>query len=337
MAQFLGVMLDPFADNRGGSPNGPPLPFGPAADLPPEIADAYAALMPTKAPPANTRNPWTVWGAATGGYSKVNGNAVLGSNDTTSRAYGFAAGADYRTGPNTVLGFAISGGGANWSLANALGTGSSDALHVGVYSSHRFAGSAYVSGALGFAHHWVTTDRDVTLPAAAHYRASLGANVLGGRIETGYRLAMRSVGVTPYAALQAVSVFAPAYGETATSGSGAFALSYASRTATTTRSELGAWFDLTRLIGAGQVMTLRARAAWAHNWNSDPSVSASFLALSGTNFTVNGAAPPRDAALLSAAAEIKLRHNLALLGKFDSELGAHSRSYTGTAAIRYAW
>ncbi len=336
MAQFLGVMIDPLVENRGGNVGGP-LAFGPAADLPLEVAAAYAALMPVKAPPVSPGSPWTVWGSATGGYSKVNGNAAIGSNDTTTRAYGFAAGADYRLNPSTILGFSISGGGTNWGLANALGTGRSDALHVGVYGSHRFAGAAYVSAALGYAHHWVDTERSITLPAAARYRADFAANVVAGRIETGYRVALRSLGVTPYAALQAIAVKAPAYGETTTSGTSAFALSYASRTATTTRTELGAWFDLSRLIGAGRVMTLRARAAWAHNWYSDPSVSASFLTLSGTNFTVNGAPLPRDAALLSAASEFRLCHNLALLARFDSELAARARSYTGTATIRYVW
>ena len=55
------------------------------------------------------------------------------------RAYGFAAGADYRVAPGTVVGFALAGGGTNWSLAGGLGTGNSDAFQAGVYGSHRSA------------------------------------------------------------------------------------------------------------------------------------------------------------------------------------------------------
>uniref|UniRef100_UPI0013D292EA autotransporter domain-containing protein n=1 Tax=Klebsiella michiganensis TaxID=1134687 RepID=UPI0013D292EA len=68
----------------------------------------------------------------------------------------------------------------------------------------------------------------------------------------------------PYAALQATALFMPAYRETATSGTGALALSYASRSFTATRSELGVRVD-TSVTLDGLVLTLKAKAAWAHD------------------------------------------------------------------------
>jgi autotransporter-associated beta strand protein len=338
MAQFLGIALDPFLDSRG-EVNGPALAFGPnAAGLPADVATAYAAAMPTKAPPAASfAQRWSLWGSAYGGHNKTSGDVNAGSNDLTARAYGFATGADYRYSPSTILGFAIAGGGTNWSLANSLGGGSTDALHVGVYGSHRFAGSAYFSGAFGYAHHWVKTDRSVTSPVSSQLKADFGADVMGGRLETGYRVAMRTLGLTPYAALQAIRVSAPAYSETATSGSAAAALSYASNSATTTRTELGLWFDSRQFLSGGQTLSLRARAAWAHNWFSDPALAASFQTLPGTSFIVNGAAPAKDAALLSAAAEYRFGRGWSLAGKLDSEFGAGSRTYAGTATLRRSW
>ena len=50
---------------------------------------------------------------------------------------------DYHVSPiTTVVGFALAGGGTNWGLANALGTGRSDALQVGGYGISWF-GPAY--------------------------------------------------------------------------------------------------------------------------------------------------------------------------------------------------
>jgi autotransporter-associated beta strand protein len=339
MAQFLGVTLDPFVDSRGDV-NGPALAFGPnAAGLPSDVAAAYAAAMPTKAPPAAAgfAQRWSLWGSAYGGHNKTSGDVSVGSNDLTARSYGFAAGADYRYSPNTILGFAIAGGGTSWSLANSLGGGGTDALHVGVYGSHRFAGAAYVSGAFGYAHHWVKTDRSVTSPVAAQLKADFGADVIGGRLESGYRFAMRTLGLTPYAALQAIRVSAPAYSETVTSGSAAAALSYASNTATTTRTELGLWLDSRHLMSGGQVLALRGRAAWAHNWFDDPALAASFQTLPGTSFIVSGAAPAKDAALLSAAAEYRFGRGWSLLGKLDGEFASGSRTYAGTATLRRTW
>jgi uncharacterized protein with beta-barrel porin domain len=52
------------------------------------------------------------------------------------------------------------------------------------------------------------------------------------------------------------------------------------------------------------VLALRGRAAWAHNFDTDRSIVATFQALPGASFVVDGAAQARDAALVTAAAEM---------------------------------
>ena len=58
-----------------------------------------------------------------------------GSNTTTSRIYGTAVGADYRLSPNTLAGFALAGGGTNFSVANG-GSGRSDLFQAGAFVRH---------------------------------------------------------------------------------------------------------------------------------------------------------------------------------------------------------
>jgi uncharacterized protein with beta-barrel porin domain len=65
---------------------------------------------------------------------------------------------------------------------------------------------------------------------------------------------------------------------------------------------------------------LRARLAWAHDWVSNPALNASFQALPGTSFVVNGAAVPHDSALTSIGAEMHLTSRWTLLGKFAVSL-----------------
>ena len=48
------------------------------------------------------------------------------------------------------------------------------------------------------------------------------------------------------------------------------------------------------------ILTLRGRAAWAHNFNTDRSITPVFQTLPGAAFVVNGAAQARDAALTTA-------------------------------------
>ena len=136
--QFLALMLDSFVDGRQGgfgTAGGGAIGFAPeqADNLPPDVALAYAAIL-TKGPPRPTFDQrWTAWGAAYGGSNRTNGDAAIGSTNITARTFGFAAGMDYHVSPNTIVGFALAGGGTNWGLANALGNGRSDALQVGVY------------------------------------------------------------------------------------------------------------------------------------------------------------------------------------------------------------
>ncbi len=274
-------------------------------------------------------------GGAYGGFNRTSGDATVGSNDLTARAGGFAVGADYRVSPVTTLGFALAGGFTNWSLAAGLGGGRSDALQAGAYGVTR-DGPAYLAAALAYGGHWLTTDRFASAGGVTdHLTAGFTAHSLGARLETGWRLGSPSAGVTPYAAAQAQNVWLPAYAETSAAG-GPFALSFNARNATATRGELGARID--RAIALDDaLLILRARAAWAHDWTSDPSLQATFQSLPGASFVVAGAAPARDAALLSAGSELRLVNRVALIGRFESELAARSATYSGTGTLRYAW
>jgi uncharacterized protein YhjY with autotransporter beta-barrel domain len=184
--------------------------------------------------------------------------------------------------PNTTLGFALAGGATNWGLASNLGTGKSDAFQAGAYASTR-AGPAYLSAAAAYALHWASTDRTVTLVGLDRLEASFNAQSFGGRIEGGYRFGVPAFGLTPYAAGQVLGVRTPAYTERATAGTNAFALSYDAKTATSSRSELGLWADSTAMLDAGSSLLLRARAAWAHNFNTDRTINALFQTLPGAS------------------------------------------------------
>ncbi|WP_245326764.1 autotransporter domain-containing protein, partial [Bradyrhizobium sacchari] len=84
--------------------------------------------MATKAPLLSSQpsSRWSVWAAGYGGAADVGGNASVGSQDLTARVWGGAAGADYRISPETLVGFALGGGGLNYSVANAIGSGAAD-------------------------------------------------------------------------------------------------------------------------------------------------------------------------------------------------------------------
>jgi uncharacterized protein with beta-barrel porin domain len=339
MNEFLGLLLDPFVYGRGGDQNnsGGALGFAPdqQGNLPPDVALAYAGLL--KAQPQQTfAQRWSTWASAFGGSATTNGDPSVGSNTVTTSTYGYAAGLDYHYSPDTVFGFSLAGGGTNWNLANALGTGRSDALLAGVYGvTHE--GPWYLAGALAFANNWFTTNR--TAAMGDQLNASFQGQSYSARLEGGYRFAVpadrNAVGITPYAALQVQDFQTPSYSETDLTGGG-FGLSYNAMNGTDTRSELGARFDDLTALDAMPVI-LRAKVAWAHDWVSDPSLNASFASLPGTSFTVFGAPVPHDSALTSAGAQLFFTPNWSFLAKFDGEFASGAQTYAGSGTLRYAW
>jgi len=146
-------MLNPFDADRGGGfggggfgAGGGVSRFAPERELPPEIARAYAAVTPPyeRAIPFNAR--WNVWASAFGGANNTNGDPNgAGSANFSARTGGVAAGLDYKLSADTLIGFALAGGGTSWSLAQGLGGGRSDVFQAGLYGSQKF-GPWYLSG-----------------------------------------------------------------------------------------------------------------------------------------------------------------------------------------------
>jgi autotransporter-associated beta strand protein len=333
--QFLNIMLDPFVDGRGNPIGGGAIGFAAEREeLSDDVALAYAKIL--KAPPKQPsfEQRWSGWGAGYGGSNRTSGDpAVVGSHDLAASTAGGAAGLDYRLAPGTVVGFALAGGGTNWSLAQGLGGGKSDAFQAGIYGTAR-SGPAYLAAALAFTNHWMSTDRFAF--AGDHLTASFNAQSYGGRVEGGYRFVTYYGGLTPYAAIQSQTFHAPGYTETDLNGGG-FALGFNSRNATDTRSELGGRFDRLLLLNPGAALTMRARVAWAHDWISDPTLAAVFQTLPGASFIVNGATPAKNSVLVSEGAELRLANGVTLLAKFDGEFASHSSTYAGTGTVRYTW
>ena len=85
------------------------------------------------------------------------------------------------------------------------------------------------------------------------------------------------------------------------------------------------------------MLTLRGRVAWAHDFNPDRTLAATFQALPGASFVTSGAAQARNSALTSASAEMKWTSGWSIATTFEGEFSKVTRSYAGKGAVRYAW
>jgi len=344
MNMFMQLLSDPFVSGRGGgtATGGGAQPYAEedsslayAARQSGSARDALAR-MSTKADVARNDlfdNRWSVWGSAFGGGANISGNDALGSNTADTRAFGLAAGADYRITPATTAGFALAGGGTNFSI-NSFGSGRSDLFQAGAFVRHNF-GNAYVTAVAAYGGQDVWTDRTVAA-TGDHLQANFNTNAWSGRLEGGYRYVTPWMGITPYAAAQFTTLQLPAYAEQLVAGAGLAALSYNAQTVTDSRTELGLRGDKSYALQNG-IFTLRGRLAWAHDFNTDRTAASAFQALPGTFFIVNGAAVAHDSALTTAAAEMKWMNGWSAALSFEGEFSDVYNSYAGKGVVRYTW
>jgi outer membrane autotransporter protein len=197
-------------------------------------------------------------------------------------------------------------------------------------------GPANFTAALAYGWQDVTTDRTASIAGIDQLRARFNANAFSGRIEGGYRFATPWMGLTPYAAAQFTTFDLPAYAEQAIVGVNTFALAYNAKSVTDPRSEVGVRTDKSWAM-PDSIFTLRGRFAWAHDYNTDRSIGATFQTLPGASFVVNGAAQSPDKALTTASAEVKWLSGFSLAAIFEGEFSSNSSSYAGNGIARYQW
>lgn len=135
-------------------------------------------------------------------------------------------------------------------------------------------------------------------------------------------LRLERAALSPLAALQATRARSPAVTEANWSGANAGALALTRRSDVTSRSELGLQVDADRAL-AGVPVTGYVRAAWAHYFQRDAGLTASFAA--------TGAEIGRNSALVSAGVAAKLSERVSLGLNLDGELSDRDNRIGGSA------
>jgi len=115
-------------------------------------------------------------------------------------------------------------------------------------------------------------------------------------------------------------------------------LSFTAHKGDVTRAEVGSWTNRNLPLADDAVLATFGRFAFAHEWQSAPQANATFLGLSPiASFSVGGAKPAADLALITAGAELRMNNGWGLMSKFDGEFGLGTQTYMGTLRARYAW
>ena len=243
--------------------------------------------------------PWGAWATALGGLGNVAGNG--NASTLTYNFGGAAAGIDYRLDPRFLLGLGAGYAAGNQWVDSFMGRGWTDSVSVMAYGSFTQAGF-YVDALAGYAWSGNQMQRQIMIPGLQPRTAngSTGANQFLGQAEIGYAVpvfAPAAATLTPFGRLQVSSVTQNGFSEWGSAQS--LALTVAQQTTNSLRSTLGA--DLAGAIGLGDTRTLNLdlRLGWLHEFaDIGRPITAAFAGAPSNAFTVYGATPQRDSAVI---------------------------------------
>ncbi|MPZ34035.1 MAG: autotransporter domain-containing protein [Rhodospirillales bacterium] len=268
--------------------------------------------------------------------------SVLGDSNAAGLTYTFggtAFGIDYRLDPRFLVG--IAGGwvsGTQW-VNGFSGNGYSDAFSVALYGSFT-QGAFYADALAGYANASNRLQRVINTPGlpTGIANGSTSANQFLGQIETGYRIGLdfpAKTSISPFARLQIGSANQAAFTE---NGASLYNLTVASQTTTSVRSTLGVDFAAAFDLGGGTLLDLGVRLGWLHEYaDTARPLTAGFAAAPGAQFTVFGATPQRDSAVLGVSAAAAISERTSLYLNYDGEVGGGTDNHALRVGFRMTW
>ncbi len=308
-------------------------------------AEELAAACKTQAATACAPpSEWGAWASGFGGGQWLNADSSTGSSASQQSIGGGAFGADYRAGPQTLVGLAVGVSGSNYSVSSTSASGQATGVHFGLYASHDFQ-PFYVTTALAYSRFDGNATRVIAgIGNTETEKSSAVASQLASRVEVGRvfdvgQFQGSQLAVTPFAALQPSHLWTPGVSEwsvTQSGSTGVFALNYQPQYTASLPTFLGAQLDGQTEIN-GRPLKAWLRAAWVHEFMTSRSVTAGFTVLPGSSFVVDGARAASDAARLDLGVRYAVGSQTSLYANANVELSDRGQSLAGTVGVRITW
>jgi outer membrane autotransporter protein len=281
-------------------------------------------------------SPWGAWASALGGLGSVAGN---GNSSTLIYNFGgAAAGIDYRVDPRFLIGLSAGYAAGNQWVDSFMGRGWTDTVSVIGYGSFTNAGF-YADALAGYAYSGNQMQRQIQFPGLQRTaNGSTGANQFLGQIETGYRIGLfapAAASLTPFARLQGSTVTQNALSEW---GANSLSLNVSQQTTNSLRTVFGA--DLAGVIplGSERSLALDLRLGWLHEYaDVGRPITAAFAGAPSNAFTVYGATPQRDAAVIGFLASTTLTEASQVYLRYQGEVGSGFDNHTLNVGVRLTW
>ncbi len=320
-ALFMNALSQQMANARGGTGSGQRQALAQACEI--ESCDGVG--------------PLTAWASALGGLGSVMGDT--NASTLTYNLGGAAAGIDYRFDPRFLAG--IGAGythGTQW-VNSFLGQGWSNSVSVAAYGS--FTQSSFYADALaGYAYSSNQLQRQILIPGLQQKNGHRldrrqpvprpGRGRLQGRcLRAGGR---HHHPVRPLADLERDAECVLRIGRAVAQPQ--------RRTADDEPAAHHHRADLGSSIGLGneRKLDLALRLGWQHEFaDTGRPITAAFAGAPGNGFTVFGATPARDSAIVGFSAMTTIAQATQIYLRYDGGVGGGTDNHALTAGLRMSW
>jgi outer membrane autotransporter protein len=323
MVQGAQLFMSNFA-NRAGSRSG---------------SGAKVALAEACDVACDTTEPalWSAWGGAVGGTGTIAGNNNAGT--FTYSVGGFSGGLDRQIAPNFLAGVTVGyQTGGQWT-GGFEGRSVTDTVQAGLYGSFT-QGPVYVDALAAYAYNANQLWRPINIPGLQPRTAfgQTAGNQFLGQVEGGYRVDLGGAPgyfVTPFALLQGSVATQNGFTET---GAQSLDLSVAQQTTSSLRTIFGAQVGAAVDVGLRDKIAAQLRLGWSHEYSDTARpVTASFVGAPSVPFTVFGAAPTRDGAVIGFSAGTAIAEAMSVYLRYEGNIAGQDSSHALTAGLRVTW
>jgi len=281
---------------------------------------AFASLTPV-----SPQDGWGVWGQAFGRWSTVGDSGALAGSK--SRSGGFALGADRLIASDLIAGAAL---GFARTTSDAAGSTATFDTYTGALYASWTPGRAVVDLRAAIGPSEMRTTRTIILtPGAITGKArGFGGGISG---EAGYLIPFAAATLKPFVGLSWQGLRRDGYSETQQP----FGLTYPSQWYEKLTTTVGLALSTQQRLGGGATLMPEFKLAWGHDLRDTTLVSEA--ALLDNAFTVAGASPGRDAALVGFKLAGWTQENFRLFAAYNGEFRSNATSHQLTGGVRYTW
>lgn len=289
-------------------------------------------------PPAATAT-WRVWAIQFGSSETVAPKASINSPASSSHNWGAMTGFEAILSPALVVGVAVGGSVAPYSIASHAAYGQATGGQSSLYSSltiDRFI----ISGAVGYGLQHTKASRAIALSGSTTevLTTKNTTDVFSGSVEAGYRQPFGAYTVMPFANIEPAILRQHGATESSSAGSSSSLITaYLSRETVALPASLG--LQIERAFPVTQEWSGQAelRSAWVHEFRPDRNSSFRYIFGPAYSFTAHNKVPDDNLARISATLSFTRNKDLNLFTRFDTDQSPRLRSYTGQAGFKLAW